>query len=82
MQPASLQKKCPFQVALFLEVERMNEWKVIRSSRPEVFHKKGALRNFAKFTGKHPCQSLNFNKVAGLSLYFLQNTSGVAASEL
>ena len=24
MQPASLQKKCPFQVALFLEVERMN----------------------------------------------------------
>ena len=29
-----------------------------RSSRPEVFYKKGALRNFAKLTGKHPCQSL------------------------
>ena len=28
--------------------------------------KKGALRNFAKFTGKHLCQSLIFNKVAGL----------------
>ena len=27
--------------------------------------KKGALRNFAKFTGKHLCQRLFFNKVAG-----------------
>ena len=39
---------------------------VFRSSRPEVFWKKGVLRNFAKFTGKHLCQSLFFNKVAGL----------------
>ena len=37
-----------------------------RSSRPEVFFKKGALTKFAKFTGKHLCQSLFFNKVAGL----------------
>ena len=37
-----------------------------RSSRPEVFCKKGVLRNFAKFTGKHLCQSLFLNKVAGL----------------
>ena len=37
-----------------------------RSSLPEVFNKKGVLRNFAKFTGKHLCQSLFFNKVAGL----------------
>ena len=29
---------------------------------------KGVLKNFAKFTGKHLCQSLVFNKVAGLSL--------------
>ena len=28
----------------------------------------GVLRNFAKFTGKHPCQSFFFGKVAGLSL--------------
>ena len=28
--------------------------------------KKGVLRNFTKFTGKHLCQSLFFNKVAGL----------------
>ena len=37
-----------------------------RSSRPELFCKKGVLRNFPKFTGKHLCQSLIFNKVAGL----------------
>ena len=28
-----------------------------RSSRPEVFYKKGGLRNFTKFTRKHLCQS-------------------------
>ena len=37
-----------------------------RSSCPEVFCEKGVLTNFAKFTGKHLCQSLFFNKVAGL----------------
>ena len=37
-----------------------------RSSRQEVFFKKGILRNFAKFTGKRLCQSLFFDKVAGL----------------
>ena len=37
-----------------------------RSSRPEVFCKKGVLRNYAKFTGKPLCQSLVYNKVAGL----------------
>ena len=33
---------------------------------PKVFCKKDGFRNFAKFTGKHMCQSLFFNKVAGL----------------
>ena len=37
-----------------------------RSSRLEVFCRKGGLRNFEKFKGKHLCQSLRFNKVAGL----------------
>ena len=32
---------------------------MFRSSRPGVFCKKGFLRNFAKLTGKHQCQSLN-----------------------
>ena len=31
-----------------------------------MFCKKGVLRNIAKFTGKHLCQSLFFNKIAGL----------------
>ena len=31
--------------------------------------KKADLRNFAKFTGKHLCQSLFFNKVAGLRCF-------------
>ena len=31
-----------------------------RSSRPELFCKKSVLRNFAKFTRKHLCQSLFF----------------------
>ena len=44
----------------------------------DVFYKKGILRNFAKFTGKHLCQSLFFNKVAGDSgtdvfLWILRN---------
>ena len=30
---------------------------------PELFCKKGTLRNFAEFIGKHLCQSLLFNKV-------------------
>ena len=37
-----------------------------RSSRPEVFCKKGGLKNFTKFTTKHLCHSPFFNKVAGL----------------
>ena len=37
-----------------------------RRNRLEVFCKKGVLRNFEKFTGKHLCQSLLFNKVAGI----------------
>ena len=40
---------------------RMNE--IFRSSRREVFCKKSVLVNFAKFTGKHLCQSLFCNKV-------------------
>ena len=33
--------------------------------RTEVFIKKGILRNFTKFTGKHRWQSLFFNEVTG-----------------
>ena len=37
-----------------------------RTSRLDVFSRKGVLRNFANFTGKHLCQSFFFNKVANL----------------
>ena len=37
-----------------------------RSSRLEVFCRKGVLGNFGNFTGKHLCGGLLFNKVAGL----------------
>ena len=39
---------------------------LFRSSHQRWSIIKGVLRNFAKFTGKHLCQSLFFNKVAGL----------------
>ena len=43
--------------------------------------KKGALGNFAKFTGKHLRQSLFFNKVAGLRLATLsKRDSGTGGS--
>ena len=47
-------------------VSTLSHIKKIRGSSPEVFCKKGVLRKFAKFTGKHPFQSLFCNKVAGL----------------
>ena len=45
---------------------RANQIESYKSSRTEVLCKKGVLRNFAKFTGKHLCKSLFFNRVAGL----------------
>ena len=33
---------------------------------PKVFCKIGIFRNFTKFTEKHLCQGLSFNKVSGL----------------
>ena len=50
----------PFYLSFFLK----NLKKPVRSSRSEVFCKRDALRNFAKFTGKHLRQSLFLNKVA------------------
>ena len=44
---------------------------ISRSSPPEVFCKKGVTEGFAKFTGKHLCQSLFLIKLQawGLQLY-------------
>ena len=43
-----------------------------RNSCPEVFCKKGVLRNFAKFTGKHLCQSLFLIKLLALPCNFIK----------
>ena len=40
--------------------------KISRSSHQRCSMEKCVLWNFTKFTGKHRCQSLFFNKVAGL----------------
>ena len=44
----------------------------LRSSRQEVFCEKAVFRNFTKFTGKHMCQSLYFDKVAGQACNFVK----------
>ena len=50
-----------------LSEEFMVMWK---EEQPlEVFCKKGVFKNFAKVTGKHLCQSLFLNKVAGLAKF-------------
>ena len=41
-----------------------------RSSRPELFCKKGILRNFEKFTGSTCARASFFNKVAGFGQNF------------
>ena len=43
-----------------------------RFSVKKVFCKKGVLRYFAKFIGKHLCQRFVFNKVAGRACNFIK----------
>ena len=44
---------------------------LLQKHPPELFYKKDVFKNFVKFTGKHLCRSLFFNKVAGLRPAFL-----------
>ena len=76
-----------FSFQNFEEIEGITKY---RTNHPGVFCKKGILKKFAKFTRKHLCQSLFFNKAArdsSTSVFllilrnfkeqlFLQNTSG------
>ena len=48
-----------------------------RSTHRKCSVRKGAFINFAKFTVKHLCQSLFFNKVAGFSLQKRDSGTGV-----
>ena len=42
----------------------------IQKLPPEVFYKKGILKNFAKFTRKHGCEACNFIKKETLGQVF------------
>ena len=57
-------------------------FKTYRSSRPEVFCKKGVLRNFTNFTGKDLCQSLFFNKVAVEHLWWLLLNTAILFNQM
>ena len=61
-------------VTLLHKTEQPELYKLIttyRCSRPEMFCKKMFFKNFAKFTGKHLCQSPFFHKVASARHVFL-----------
>ena len=47
-----------------------------RSSRPEVFYKKGVLRNFAKFIRKHLRQKLFLIKLQSKACNCTKKVSG------
>ena len=49
------------------------DWCKCQKQQLELFYKKGILKKYAKFTGKHLCQSLFFNKIVSLRQRFLQN---------
>ena len=55
--PAQKRIFCLFILEIFMSLQK---------EPPQVFYKKGVHKNFAKFTGKHLCRSLFFDKVAGL----------------
>ena len=44
--------------------DKVNKHAINQKQPPEVFYKKGIFKNFTKFTRKHLCQSLFFNKAA------------------
>ena len=46
-----------------------------RSNHQRCSIKKGVLKNFTKFTGKHLCQRLFFNKVPGQACNFIKKES-------
>ena len=69
-------RKSLFPKGVFISLEERTLASIYRSNHQKCSIKKGVLRNFTTFTGKHLSQSLLFNKVAGLGTPFLQITSG------
>ena len=64
-----------------LEVSALTEEIATETGVQRYSVKKGVLKNCAKFTGKHLCQSLCFNKVAGLTKRSHIQSLGVALLE-
>ena len=60
------------KLLLFAQVSYTRDSRRNRSSHQMCSMKKGVLKNFAKFIGKHLCQSLFFNKVAGGACNFIK----------
>ena len=54
----------------------------VRSSRSEVFCKQGVFKTFVKFTGKHLCWNLFFNKVESWSPAIRQSLPLIQATIL
>ena len=52
-----------------------------RSSRPEVFCKRDVFRHFAKFTGKHLCQSLYMSEPQACNFIKKENLAQVFSCE-
>ena len=65
-----LKKNSVTTIIHFLQLILIWVWNInetyVRSSHRRCSVRKGVLRNFVKFTGKHLCQSLFFDKVRGL----------------
>ena len=61
--------KPDYGTRVFLWIRAFFQHSFFRSSHMEVFCRKGVLRSFTKFTRKHQCQSLVFNKVADLRFF-------------
>ena len=67
-------------LSIIISKLRNNSRALVCCNHPGVFYKKGVLRNFAKFTGKHLCRSLFFNRVIEKRekiLYWKRNSGGV-----
>ena len=58
-------------------VKHAKLWLFLQKQPPDVFNKKGVLRNFVKFTGKHLCQSLFLNKVEVLCNFIKETLAQV-----
>ena len=69
-----LKKTCNF---IRKRLQYCKVYKNTRSSHQRCSIIKGVLINFAKFTGKHQCQSLFLNKDAGLRSMISQGLSAI-----